>query len=311
MRLPPALNDRHALYERCVQNPAVVVRLLRAIHGGSERGPRVLREDFSARARVSRAWCEAIPGGRAVAVDLDAGLLRQPGRGVRAVVGDVLRQPVTGPRADVIFVGNFSIGEIHTRAALVRYLRRSRARLSPGGVFVCDTYGGASAFRLGAVQRTHPWTQPSAAEAGRRRGAGDDLRIRYTWEQREADPLTGMVTNAIHFRVLRGTEVVGEITDAFVYRWRLWSVPELREAMTEAGFDRAEVYADVAEAVDETGRPYVRALTESGDLNDGAGPGEGYIVCVAGRRGPARPARPARSSRSRRKGRGVTRSGRR
>jgi len=310
VRLPPALNDRHALYERCVQNPAVVVRLLRAIHGGGGgvdgRGePRLLREDFSARARVSRAWCAAIPGGRAVAVDLNARLLRRPGRGVRAVVGDVLRQPVSGPRADVIFVGNFSIGEIHTRAALVRYLKRSLARLNPGGVFVCDTYGGASAFRVGAVQRTHPWAQSAVAGVGTPRGANADLRIRYTWEQREADPLTGMVTNAIHFRVLRGTEAVGEITDAFIYRWRLWSVPELSEAMTEAGFDRAEVYADVAEAVDEAGRPYVRPLAGPGDLNDGAGPGEGYIVCVAGRR-----AKGPTTARSSERARGLTRSGR-
>lgn len=278
-RRPPTL-DRHDLYERCVQNPAVVVRLLRAIHGGQ---PSLLREDFSARARVSRAWCETIQGARAVAVDVDGSLLRRPGRGVTAVVGDVLRQPAGGPRADVIFVGNFSIGEIHSRGALVRYLERSRARLSPGGVFVCDTYGGASAFRVGAVQRTHPWTPAGEAGAHRRPGGSADLRIRYTWEQRDADPLTGMVTNAIHFRVLRGTDVVGEITDAFVYRWRLWSVPELREAMTEAGFDATEVYADVAGAVDEEGRPYVRALAGPEDLNDGAGPGEGFIVCVAGR----------------------------
>jgi hypothetical protein len=29
---------------------------------------------------------------------------------------------------------------------------------------------------------------------------------------------------------------------AFRYEWRLWSIPEIRELLQEAGFDRSEVY---------------------------------------------------------------------
>ncbi len=292
--------NRHDLYERCVQNPAVVVRLLLAIHGGS---PSRLREDFSARARVSRQWCREVPAGSATAVDLDAALLHALGgkaSRVTPVTGDALRQPVRPHSADVVFVGNFSMGEVHHRTALVRYLRDSAARLSPGGVFVCDTYGGASAFRTGAVQRTHPWSPPGGTSARARRDA--DLRIRYTWEQRDADALTGMVTNAIHFRVLRGGEVLGDITDAFVYRWRLWSVPELRDAMIEAGFAATSVYADVPDAQDSEGRWYASPIDSAADRE---ALGESFIVCVAARKA-ARPrhrragATPGRQPRRRR-----------
>jgi hypothetical protein len=160
----------------------------------------------------------------------------------------------------VIFVGNFSIGEIHSRRDLVRYLSRSRSRLRPGGVFVCDTYGGQSAFTTGAVQRLHQGPEP--------------FQTRYTWEQREANPLTGEVVNALHFRVLRTGTVELELTNAFVYHWRLWSVPELRDAMAQAGFASTEVYDKVPDAVDQDGRVYVRPAEEVE---------ESFIVCVAGR----------------------------
>ncbi len=288
--------NRHDLYERCVQNPAVVVRLLRAIHGGDPTPPLRLREDFSARARVSRQWCRDVPAGTATAVDLDPSLLRDlltkharstPPR-VKAIAGNALRLPVRPASADIVFVGNFSIGEIHDRPTLVKYLRDSAARLAPGGVFICDTYGGESAFRTGSVQRTHPWARPDSRPVGQIRRASRpskstaDLRIRYTWEQREANPLSGMVTNAIHFRVFRGSEVIGEITDAFIYHWRLWSVPELRDAMAQAGFASSDVYADVPDAQDSEGRWYAAPLTSTADLPDA---GASFIVCVAGRIG--------------------------
>lgn len=256
--------SRYDLYERCVQSPPIVVRLLRAIHGGE---PATLGEDFCGTAAVSREWVTQVLGGRAVALDRDPEpLARARGRGgVRVLRGDAFRalKPVRDA-ADVIFVGNFSIGEIHERPGLVAYLRRCRARLRPGGVFVCDTYGGESAFTVGSVRRV------VHAPGGR--------RIVYTWEQRRADPTTARVVNAMHFRVERDGWVEQSMHDAFVYDWRLWSVPELRDALAEAGFARSEVYDRLPDAVDGEGRPYVQPITDPREL------GASFIVCVAGRR---------------------------
>ena len=68
-----------------------------------------------------------------------------------------------------------------------------------------------------------------------------------------------------------------ELRDAFVYRWRLWSVPELRDAMMEAGFRSTEVYDRVPEAADGEGRVYLSPV-RGADLE------ASFIVCVAGRR---------------------------
>ena len=262
--LPPRLSsippfDRFSLYELCVQSPDRMVPFLRAVHGGR---PRVLREDFCGSGGVCRAWAAQGPRSRAIGVDMDPEPLKRL-RGVsrvRAVRADVLD---CDARADIISATNFPIGYWHTRPDLLRYLKRTRSRLSKGGVFICDTYGGASAFEPGSTRRDL-WIQGG-------------IRVRYTWEQREADPLTGLVLDVIHFRADRDGEVIADLPGAFTYHWRLWSIPELRDAMREAGFASTQVYAELADAVDSAGRLYVRPVSDPREL------GRDYIVCIAAR----------------------------
>lgn len=272
--------SRYDLYELTVQSPAALVPFLQAIHG---RTPRVLGEDFCGSASLSRYWAGHVAKGKAVAIDIDeeplaraeAALAGAPAKGAVTLIRHNLLKPLRAKSeaCDVIFVGNFSIGEIHSRADLVEYFKRCRGRLKAGGVFVCDTYGGSSAFHTGAIERIHHVPPEHAATFG-----GKHARIRYTWQQQEADPLTGRVVNALHYRVQVGGEITHEVAEAFVYRWRLWSVPELREAMSEAGFKGTDVYAKLVDAVDHEGRAYVHPVRDAGELEDN------FIVCVAGRK---------------------------
>jgi SAM-dependent methyltransferase len=264
---------RHGLYELCVQSTRHLVPFLRAVHG---QDPRVLGEDFAGTAALSHHWVGDVTDGRAVAVDLDAAALgyRAPDDRVSVHLADVC--DVAEP-ADVVFVGNFSIGYRRTRADLVAYLRHVRSRLNPGGVFVCDTYGGESAFLIGEVHRDHWITGENLPEA---LAPHHGKRVRYTWEQRDADPATGLVTDICHFRIVdAGGTIDLELLDAFVYEWRLWSIPELRDALIEAGFDSTEVYAKTADAVDAEGNVYVRPIDDGGEELD-----ESFIVLVAARR---------------------------
>jgi SAM-dependent methyltransferase len=253
--------DRHDLYELCVQSPDLLAPLLVAIHGDR---PTRLVEDFCGTGALSRHWASL--GGESFATDLDEETLKRaeaPGVTTRHADVTTLR-PADHPPADVLFVGNFSIGEIHDRSELVRYLTSAHARIAPGGVFVCDTYGGETSFLVGDTQREY---------------RKDGKRVLYRWEQREADPLTGMVTDAIHFRVIgKGGQLEADFPDAFVYRWRLWSVPELRDAMLEAGFESTGVYNSLPDAVDDEGNAYVEEVTDPDRL------GENFICCVAARK---------------------------
>jgi hypothetical protein len=249
--------DKHDLYELCVQSPKDLVPLLRAIHGDN---PITLGEDFSGTAALSHLWVEHNQC-KAIATDLDDESLNKRGEHQRVTkhLNDVRE---IDDQCDILFVGNFSIGYLHTRDELVEYLKHARSRLqSSDGTFICDTYGGDTAFTLGGVHRAHPMPNGKLC--------------RYTWEQHEADPTTNMVTNLIHFRVEKAGVIEFEMEDAFVYEWRLWSIPELRDAMIDAGFKDTQVYTKLADALDADGNAYVLPVEDGQEeLSDS------YIVLV-------------------------------
>lgn len=256
----PGLPLKYALYELAAQAPGEMARFLHAVHG---RAPRVLREDFSGTGAICRAWASLVAGGEAIAVDADPEpLLALKGvPGVRTVRKDVLK---AGDTADIICAINFPVGYWHTREALVRYLAHARACLNRRGVFVCDTYGGVHAFTPGRLEQI--LTGPAGEE------------VEYTWQQREANPLTGRVVDAMHFRVREpGRARATVVRDAFVYDWRLWSIAEIRDAMRDAGFRTTEVYDRLGDAVDECGRVSVRPVEDPAELDDD------YVVYIAAR----------------------------
>ncbi len=244
--LSPPLSSL-ACYELCVQSPRHVVSFLRAVHGNQ---PSVLREDFCGTGAVSRRWVdEGARRGeawRATGVDLSPECLAhareaapiEHAQQLRWLPLDCIREPVQDDDGcDVIFIGNFSLGYIHTRDELIAYLLSCHKRLAKGnagfggGVLVCDLYGGPGAFALGTLERTHA-------------GRGKEV-IKYLWRHEQADPCTAMVTNSISLRVLIDGDVVQDLPRAFVYEWRLWSLPELADVLRESGFGKAVIYTDI------------------------------------------------------------------
>ena len=245
------------LYERAAQSPERQARFVEAIAGETAR---CLAEDFSGAGALSIAWAGLSGAHVASALDRDLfplELLRE--RADRAGVSDrveIIEGDATAAShgADVIAVFNFSVGYFHERPQLAAYLRSARERLGEKGVFVCDIYGGIDQFERGE------------SELDLSDGA------RYIWEQREADPLTGRVVNAMHFFLDSGEEY----RDAFVYDWRLWSPAELADVMLEAGFASVEHYDRLGDAEFDDGALLVSPAR--GDELD-----ENYVLYIAGR----------------------------
>ena len=107
-----------------------------------------------------------------------------------------------------------------SRVELLRYFKAARATLRDEGLLVLDSYGGADA------QRT--------CEEKRKVGRG----VTYVWDQYDFDPISHEATNHIHFEFKDGSS----LERAFTYRWRLWTLPEVRELLTEVGFRTVDVY---------------------------------------------------------------------
>lgn len=237
---------RYDLYERAAQSPAAQARFIEALlrERGVDDATATLREDFSGSGALSRAWVRAAPGRRAVCVDRDPAAIAQLSRRLRELdEADASRIVVRNmdvleadDAAQCVAALNFSIGELRDRRTLLAYLRATRQRLAPRGLLLLDLYGGVDALTTGRSE-----LELRADEAG---GV-----VRYVWEQRRANPATAMVENAMHFVLENGEE----LRDAFVYRWRLWSLPELLDALADAGFGAPALHDRLGGAVDDEG----------------------------------------------------------
>ena len=101
----------------------------------------------------------------------------------------------------------------------------------------------------------------------------DELR-----QQIEASPLTARVRNAMHFQVKAKGAKTRTLESAFEYDWRLWTVPELVDALQEAGFASVEIYDRLGDAMDADGNVYVKPI------DDGLPSEVSFVVYVVGRR---------------------------
>lgn len=228
----PAAPDRHELYERAVQHAGTELRLLERVLRRAGRPGRRLREDFCGTALLAAAWVASGPERRADAVDLDPAVLAWARRRRLAELGDaaprlrLLRRDVRhGPRGryDAVLALNFSWQVFQARRDLRRYLEAARRALAPGGVMVLDVFGG--------------WLAQKPLVERRRIGGG----VTYVWEQEAFDPIGHRLRCAIHFELPGGRR----LRRAFRYDWRLWTLPEVRELLAEAGFREVEVLWDV------------------------------------------------------------------
>lgn len=221
--------DRFELYQKSVQSPDVDVqfmsRLFRRLAG---RPLRLLKEDFCGTALLSCEFVKLHRMNRAVGVDLCGetldwgrrhnlkGLSDHQRARVRLIQGDVRK--VRRPRVDLVNAMNFSYCVFKTRRDLLEYVRGARRSLLPGGLLLLDVYGGGQAME-------------EMQEESRKGG------FLYVWDQARFDPVTHNTLCKIHFAFKDGTR----LRNAFVYDWRLWTLPELQEIFREAGLANVHV----------------------------------------------------------------------
>ncbi|MBL9104409.1 MAG: class I SAM-dependent methyltransferase [Myxococcales bacterium] len=238
--------DRHALYQQAVNAPASCIAFLRDIyHQVRGRPPRVLREDFCGTALLATMWAEHSPEHRAVGVDLDPealawarahNLAASPARErVELILADVLED--IPQRADIVCALNFSYYLLTTRRRLVTYFKRVRRALMPGGLFVLDSLGGTDAM----------------ADFCEERDCGE---FTYVWRQTGFNPLDHGSTCTIGFTFPDGSA----LDPAFSYPWRMWTMPEIRDCLVEAGFSRVRIFWEYVDADDNP--EYVEVVRE-------------------------------------------------
>ncbi|MCB1873447.1 MAG: class I SAM-dependent methyltransferase [Gammaproteobacteria bacterium] len=225
--------DRHRLYELSVQYAASEIEFVdnrfKALRG---RRARLLREDFCGTANVSCEWIRQRSGNHAIGVDIDREVLQwaaehnlsQLSASQRRRI-DLRCENVLKPYTDqpeIVLAMNFSYWLFKERSQLKRYFRRVRDSLAEDGILFLDAYGGYDSFR----------------EIVEEREIEEEGGFTYVWEQAKYEPVSGNLICHIHFDFPDGSR----LERAFSYDWRLWTLPEIRELLAEAGFRNITVY---------------------------------------------------------------------
>lgn len=226
---------KYALYEcSAIGADAVVAFFDHAFPELRGRKALSLREDFCGTFVISREWVASDPARSAVALDIDPEPLAYGRRHHLASLRPAARRRLaprlqnalsrTTPRADAVVSDNYSFFVLKRMDDLVRYLGFVHDSLAPDGIVALAIAGGG-----GFTEKRRD---------RRRRVAPGIGRFVYVWDQKSFDPISAEGSFAIHLRLPDGTK----LDDAFVYDWRVWTIPEVRLALEQAGFARSVVY---------------------------------------------------------------------
>ncbi|MFQ5789378.1 MAG: class I SAM-dependent methyltransferase [Acidobacteriota bacterium] len=245
--------DKHILYQQSVQAPEEDSRFFAGyFKKATGRPARVLREDFCGTAILSCEYVRLHRENLAVGVDLHgptlewarkhnlSQLTEDQRRRIRLIEGDVLH--VRAPRADLIVALNFSYSVFKSRRVLGAYVRNAYRSLTSNGLLIMDAWGGSQ-------------TQELLEERRRLKG------FTYIWDQADFDPMTHHILCKIHFEFRDGSRM----RNAFVYDWRLWTLPELQELMAEAGFRDVHVLWEGTNRKTGKGNGVFRRARRGGD----------------------------------------------
>lgn len=247
-------SDIHDLYEQSVQAVDVEAEFLHNTYRGVRgRDASSLREDFCGTASLACEWVRTGPGRHAVGVDIDAAVLDWGRRNRVARLPEAARarvkllnedvRTVTTRPVDIVGAFNFSYFLFKTRDEMRGYFARVRQALKPDGIFFLDAFGG-----------------PDASDITKETTKIDGFT--YIWEQAEFEPITSRILCHIHFKFPDGSK----IKRAFTYDWRLWTLPELRELLAEAGFSKSRVYWEGDDGDGEGNGVFTEHATGTPDL---------------------------------------------
>lgn len=230
MKSQLSLEQKYDFYERSVQNPEGEVSFMhdeyQRIYGHS---PYILREDFCGTGAISCKWVEQDKECEAYGVDLDpepikmgkerhlSKLKSADQSRMHYLEANVMK--VKTPKVDVVCAFNFSYFIFKSRKQILQYFKSVRKSLNKQGIFFLDIFGG-------------PESQTLVTDVKKLKG------LTYYWECQHFNPFSHECTFAIHFKDQKGKKH----ENVFTYNWRMWTMPELKDLLEEAGFSKVVTY---------------------------------------------------------------------
>jgi len=236
--------DKFVCYQKSVQSPEHEVEFfVRAYRDCFRKTPYSLREDFCGTFSVCCNWVASNKKRNALGVDycgktLEWGkennlakLKPEEQKRVRLIQQDVRKR--NNPRADILAAQNFSFWIFKTRPEVIEYFKIARSNLNNEGIMIMDMMGGPECIK-------EDLTDKRKIKKGKK-------GFSYHWKQVSYNPINHDAEFNIDFKFADGSKM----KKAFVYKWRFWTIPEVREMLVEAGFSQSYVYWDIEEDEDK------------------------------------------------------------
>ncbi len=256
-----ALADRHLLYQYAVQDVEAEIDFVEQTWSELRQRPAVfLREDFCGTANTACEWVIRDETHHGVGVDLDSEVLdwsrvnkltkldKDQRERIELLNDDVLQ---TRPGlADIILAMNFSYYLFPTRDEMREYFINVLDGLVSDGILFLDAYGGYEAPMV--------LTEPRECQDE------DGNEFTYIWEQATFNPINSCMQCYIHFEFPDQSRM----EKAFSYHWRLWTLPEIREILYEAGFSQVDIYWEGTDEEKNEGNG-IYTPSETGDADPG------------------------------------------
>jgi len=255
------LADRHLLYQHAVQDVEAEIDFVEQAWSDLRQRPAVfLREDFCGTANTACEWVMRDDNHQAVGIDLDREVLNW-GRLNRLTQLDeeqlerieLLNEDVLQTRpglADIILAMNFSYYLFRKRDDLREYFVNVLDGLVSDGMLILDAYGGYEA--------------PMVLTESRDCQDDDGNDFTYIWDQSTFNPIDSCMNCLIHFEFPDQSRMEA----AFSYHWRLWTLPEIREILYEAGFSTVDIYWEGTDEIKNEGNG-IYTPSEIGDADPG------------------------------------------
>lgn len=241
--------DKYDLYMKSVQSPDADVEFFENTYKEiRKKKPKVLREDFCGTFGITCEWVKRGPRHEGIGVDLDpepisygkahhlSVLSEKQKERVEIIKGNVM-STVT-PFSDITVAVNFSYYIFKSRLLLRSYFKKAYDNLNKDGIFMVDCFGGPLCQEPNEEEKVFK-------------------NFSYFWDQDKYDPISNEALFYIHFK--RKGEKKRE--KVFTYDWRMWTIPELRSLMIEAGFKETLVYWEGTDKDGDGNGEYTRVET--------------------------------------------------
>ena len=222
--------DKYFHYKESVQSPETDISFFNKTYRSFyNKKPLSFREDFCGTFALGTDWVQLSRHHQAFVVDHDKKPLaygkthhlplldRQQKKQLHIFNKDVLSKSLPG--ADIISVSNFSYFVFKEREMMLKYFQGVRRKLAAKGLFIIDIFGGSEVHQNSEEAVKHD-------------------TFTYYWEQSHFNPIDNSARFAIHFK-RKGEK---KRRNTFIYNWRLWSLPEIKDLLKEAGFAESFVY---------------------------------------------------------------------